>query len=50
MNADDERLLRGRVYGHGHDDPNQARCLARRTPLWSAGTPAVPRRLDATER
>lgn len=22
MNADDEQLLRGRVYGHDHDDPN----------------------------
>ncbi|MFJ4007705.1 hypothetical protein ACIPWL_30230 [Streptomyces sp. NPDC090023] len=22
MNADDEQLLRGRVYGHDHDDPH----------------------------
>ncbi|MFE3019132.1 hypothetical protein [Streptomyces sp. NPDC059256] len=22
MNADDEQLLRGRVYGHDHDEPH----------------------------
>lgn len=38
MNADDEQLLRGRVYGHDHDDPNEdGVALVTELTRWPAG-------------
>lgn len=47
VNADDEQLLRGRVYGHDHDDPNPGP-LPHRTYAALVGGPLERLLLDIT--
>ncbi|CAM5541563.1 hypothetical protein [Streptomyces badius] len=47
MNADDEQLLRGRVYGHDHDHPNSGP-LPHQTYAVLAGGPLDGLLLDIT--
>ncbi|WP_424216534.1 hypothetical protein ACN20G_30855 (plasmid) [Streptomyces sp. BI20] len=49
MNADDERLLRGRVYGRDHDDPDPGPRPGRRY-LELVGGPLDGLLLDVTDR
>ncbi|MEU0988271.1 hypothetical protein [Streptomyces sp. NPDC005953] len=49
MNADDEQLLRGRVYGHDHDEPHSGP-LPHRTYAALVGGPLDGLLLDITGR